>query len=131
MDNTRDRDSQTALHEDDIVQDIVNIKTSFEQLTSDENIGKEPALQIMQLFHSMETLLIKSEHMRFRETAELKHELESMRIRNDHDELKRTHAELEQRFSENEENFSARLGEQAQHINHLQDQLNAPKKKGR
>jgi hypothetical protein len=128
-DSVMEGDSQIEIIHYD--KEIYNIRTTFEQLTSLEDISKGAALQIMQLFHAMETLLVKSENMRNRETAELKHELASLRIRNDHDELKKTHAKLEQYLVEKEQDMAAKISEQVEFINRLQSQLPVSKKKGR
>ena len=65
------------------------IRQGFDRLAESEGLDKVHALELTRLFHSMETVLQRSAHAREREVAELKAELEMIRLRSELDRLAR------------------------------------------
>ena len=59
---------------------VEDLRKQCEQLTADESVQKDAALNIVKLYHGMETLLLHANHERKCENAFLKHELAMTRL---------------------------------------------------
>ena len=65
------------------------IKKGFAALAESDGLDKSHALELTRLFHSMETLVLREIHLRERDVAELRTELEMTRLRSELDRLAR------------------------------------------
>ena len=68
---------------------LETIKKGFAALAESDGLDKAHALELTRLFHSMETLVLREIHLRERDVAELRTELEMTRLRSELDRLAR------------------------------------------
>ena len=100
---------------------VQTIQAELSKLITSDNIQKESALTIMQLFYSMETLLMRMLHEKENEISKLEFDLKMLRMELENKRLLDTSIQVQ-------ENHSAEIEKHVVLINQLQTEINKRKK---